>query len=573
MLFDDRLATVLRHRATGERAARTQFRQLLDLLGRAQKGSDESLRAAAWLRLAALGESIPATDRAAMIRDPGLRFHSAELAAHFAEDEPVVASAALSTAQLREEDWEALIPRLPVRARGFLRLRDDLPPGAMRLLDRLGVSDRGLPLPDPPPANRVARIEEPAAREPVEPPTPANDGQRAQRPPSVAIGTLVQRIEDFQRQRSQRGTAAFSSEAPRLPLGETAPDEAPPLLGFAFTTDAVGRIDWAEPQVAPAALHMALPPLLDAGASRAFARRLPIERVPLSIEGAPLVSGNWLCDAAPRFTRGEGRFFGYAGRLRRSRAERGLAHETARNDGGDGLRQLLHELRTPVNAIQGFAELIQQQLFGPVPHEYRALAANIAGDSARMLAGFDELDRLAKLESGAIAIEAGEADHSEILTAITERLETILSPRNAGFSIDRQDGLIVGLSPEALEAILWRILAGLSASLAAGERRKASLVGDPRKTWLEIALPAALSGEKDLFAGDARKVAGAASAGAFGPGFALRLARAEAIAAGGELARVEDRLVLTLPRLTGGEAEPSDETVRGSEEGRSVGVP
>ena len=33
MLFDDRLATVLRHRATGERAARTQFRQLLDLLG------------------------------------------------------------------------------------------------------------------------------------------------------------------------------------------------------------------------------------------------------------------------------------------------------------------------------------------------------------------------------------------------------------------------------------------------------------------------------------------------------------------------------------------------------------
>jgi len=33
MLFDDRLATVLRSGAAGERAARTQFRQLLDLLG------------------------------------------------------------------------------------------------------------------------------------------------------------------------------------------------------------------------------------------------------------------------------------------------------------------------------------------------------------------------------------------------------------------------------------------------------------------------------------------------------------------------------------------------------------
>ena len=33
MQFDDRLATVLRSGAAGERAARTQFRQLLDLLG------------------------------------------------------------------------------------------------------------------------------------------------------------------------------------------------------------------------------------------------------------------------------------------------------------------------------------------------------------------------------------------------------------------------------------------------------------------------------------------------------------------------------------------------------------
>ena len=33
MLFDDRLATVLRSGAAGEQAARTQYRQLLDLLG------------------------------------------------------------------------------------------------------------------------------------------------------------------------------------------------------------------------------------------------------------------------------------------------------------------------------------------------------------------------------------------------------------------------------------------------------------------------------------------------------------------------------------------------------------
>ena len=112
MHFDDRLATVLRHRAAGERAARTQFRQLLDLLGNRRHGRDESLLAAAWLRLAALGETLPAAERAAMIREPGLRFRNPELALHLAADEPEVAAAALTVSRLEPEDWEALVPRL-----------------------------------------------------------------------------------------------------------------------------------------------------------------------------------------------------------------------------------------------------------------------------------------------------------------------------------------------------------------------------------------------------------------------------------------------------------------------------
>jgi hypothetical protein len=47
----------------------------------------------------------------------------------------------------------------------------------------------------------------------------------------------------------------------------------------------------------------------------------------------------------------------------------------------------------------------------------------------------------------------------------------------------------------------------------------------------------------------------------FGAGFALRLARAEARAAGGDLVRATDEtgdaLVLTLPRLTAAQANPS----------------
>ena len=47
------------------------------------------------------------------------------------------------------------------------------------------------------------------------------------------------------------------------------------------------------------------------------------------------------------------------------------------------------------------------------------------------------------------------------------------------------------------------------------------------------------------------------SSGIFGAGFSLRLARAETRAAGGELAREGDALVLSLPLLTAAEPLPS----------------
>ena len=103
MFFDDRLATVLRQRATGEASLCTQYRQLLDLLGRARtqsRGSDRSLLAAAWLRLDALAEAIPAATRARMIREPGWRFQSPDLVVHLADQEAEVAAAALTRADL-----------------------------------------------------------------------------------------------------------------------------------------------------------------------------------------------------------------------------------------------------------------------------------------------------------------------------------------------------------------------------------------------------------------------------------------------------------------------------------------
>jgi hypothetical protein len=209
-----------------------------------------------------------------------------------------------------------------------------------------------------------------------------------------------------------------------------------------------------------------------------------------------------------------------------------------------------------VNAIQGFAEVIQQQLFGPTPHEYRALAATIASDAARMLAGFEELDRLVKLDAGAIELEPGDCDLAAVVATIVDQLEPYGARRGSGFVLDRQGRMApVALAWPEAERLVWRLLATLAGASAPGEFLNLRVRRQPEGVVrLVMRLPATLAVRDDdsLFHATAamQPQQQAVSAGMFGTGFALRLAAAEATAAGGSLERRGDRLRLSLPGLT-----------------------
>jgi signal transduction histidine kinase len=576
LFFDDRLATVLRQRATGEASLRTQFRQLLDLLGKDRThrpGADHSLLAAAWLRMDALAEAIPGAERARMIREPGWRFRSPDLAAHLADHEPEVAAAALARADLEPEDWTALIARLPVRARGFLRLRRDLPVDVTALLDRLGVHDRGLPAPEPKPAAMHPEAAAPlpdrsSAPIPLRPiardPAPTRDRDDTGR---TEISALVERIAQFRRTRGESPLDTESS--PRLPLGELPQRAERAVSSFGFAADTTGRIAWAISDVAPMVIGIRLfaahpgaeAQPADADLARTFARRQPIIGASVTLTGAPAITGVWIVDAEPRFSEA-GHFTGYHGRFRRApSAHTSPSGPEARE--ADRIRQLLHELRTPITAVQGYAEVIQQQLFGPAPHEYRALAAAIAADAARILAGFEELDRLARLETGAIVMEPGESDLAALVRRTAAQLAPVLDPADRGLAVEFGEAvaMLIALDPEDAEALVWRVLASLAAACAPGERiavRLAPLISDGAAgARLECALPAALVHADNLFAAAVPTEDSAIAAGLFGTGFALRLARAEARAAGGTLRRDGAAVLLTLPLLTAHAREPS----------------
>ena len=591
MLFDDRLATVLQSPVGGDAAARTQYRQLLDLLGsrsdapgkltparyRQLAAQADSLPAAererileapamlgrnpallaflGWQRLDQLNARIPDHERSRILREPGQRLRKPQFAAFLAEGDARPAAAAMAIAQLSEAEWLALIPQLPVMARGFLRHRRDLPGSARDLLANLGVGDMVLPQPD-----EVADTEATASPPPLTAAPQDRDGIRA----------LLRRIEAFREGRTT------PRAIPRLPLGDLADDaELAPITEFNVTIGTDGRISWAEGDAAPLVVGMRLGhagpgtiAVLDDRAATALHQRLPLRAARLVIDAAPAISGEWRIDVEPVFTPASGQFAGYRGRIRKpllAVVDAASAASDAPDTPEDRMRQVLHELRTPVNAIQGFAEIIQQQIFGPAPNAYRALAAAIAVDAAKLLAAFEEVDRLTRLDSRALDLAEGDADMREVVVETVRRLEGVLRPRNAAIDCEVSGSpFTTALAREELLNLTWRVLATLAGALAPGERIAARLVGDGALIWLECQLPASIAASGDPFASTPAERSSVLTAGMFGSGFSLRLARAEAQAAGGAFEIFDENLRLTLPGLTRDDARHSTATGDGA---------
>ena len=117
------------------------------------------------------------------------------------------------------------------------------------------------------------------------------------------------------------------------------------------------------------------------GRARLRAAR-PFRDASFSIAGDGAMSGEWMISGVPAFEPADGRFAGYRGIARREASRCRRRRAGARRPSRDpaSLRELVHEIKTPLNAIIGFAEIIDGQYLGPAD---RRIASAPRKSSAR----------------------------------------------------------------------------------------------------------------------------------------------------------------------------------------------
>ncbi len=101
------------------------------------------------------------------------------------------------------------------------------------------------------------------------------------------------------------------------------------------------------------------------------------------------------------------------------------------------LANMSHELRTPLNAILGFSEIIERQVYGPLPDErYRDYAHDINASGHHLLGIINDMLDVSKIEAG--KMELSESIFS--LGAVLERTLRLVRARaeEAGIAIRKR---------------------------------------------------------------------------------------------------------------------------------------
>lgn len=398
--------------------------------------------------------------------------------------------------------------------------------------------------------------------EPIEETLPSAEITALRLPPAEAstgvfqIAELVARIDAYQRQREEAPAAPLVPTEIQPELFELDANQSP---SFRFETDVTGVVRWIEgaaraPLIGLSLDVAALPSgsRVDGVASGAFRRRAGFANARLVVDGNSDAAGQWRITGIPVFDRETGRFTGYRGTARRPRPDESAEPiRDGRNAASDALRQLVHELRTPTNAIAGFAEMIESQMLGPVPQAYRAHAATIRGQAGDLLTAIDDIDIAARIESKALDLRPGDVAVGPLLDRIADDLAPLARLR--GTSLDIYTGsatLAIDGDDRAVERLIARLMATLVASGSTGERIGVSATRDV-DTMVAIVFDrpralAAYAGDA-LLSIDAETESDREGAPLLGTGFALRLARNLAVELRGTLAIGDNALTLRLP--------------------------
>jgi signal transduction histidine kinase len=117
-------------------------------------------------------------------------------------------------------------------------------------------------------------------------------------------------------------------------------------------------------------------------------------------------------------------------RAAKSRAEAANRHKS------EFLANMSHELRTPLNAVLGYAELIQDGIYGEVSKKMQGVLERIQQNGRHLLGLINDVLDLSKIEAGQLTLSPVDYSMRELVLDVVSATEALASEKKLALEVD-----------------------------------------------------------------------------------------------------------------------------------------
>ncbi|MGH6946015.1 MAG: ATP-binding protein [Kiloniellales bacterium] len=154
------------------------------------------------------------------------------------------------------------------------------------------------------------------------------------------------------------------------------------------------------------------------------------------------------------------------------------------------LANMSHELRTPLNAIIGFAQVMSEEMMGPIGSpKYRNYTQDISQSAEHLLTIIDQILDLAKIETGRLELQEEETDLAATIAEATQIVRPRAVENQISFVVGSLNGLPRFLGDRTkIRQILTNLLSNaVKFTDPGGEISLSALVGPDRSVEIRVA--------------------------------------------------------------------------------------
>jgi signal transduction histidine kinase len=149
------------------------------------------------------------------------------------------------------------------------------------------------------------------------------------------------------------------------------------------------------------------------------------------------------------------------------------------------LAAVSHELRSPLNAVLGFADVLMSEVDGPLTPTAKEEVEQIRGSGAHLLELINDILEFSALESGQLRLSRGKVDLYHVATDVVREAAGVLSGRPVSLSVTGEPGIFAHADARRVRQILQNLVGNAIKFTQQGEVR-VTVVGEGSRARVSV---------------------------------------------------------------------------------------